>query len=65
MDFSLFPFELGYFFLGALVTRHWFLAQDLMAWIGLSITLILSVIVLSLETYFIEPWRVRYAERRT
>jgi peptidoglycan/LPS O-acetylase OafA/YrhL len=35
------------------------------AWIGLSVTLPLSVIALALETHFIEPWRGRLAALAT
>jgi peptidoglycan/LPS O-acetylase OafA/YrhL len=49
-------------FLAAEATRRWLLAEDLTAWIGLALTLILSAIALSLEMKFIEPWRARFAE---
>jgi peptidoglycan/LPS O-acetylase OafA/YrhL len=49
-------------YLAAELTRRWFLTEDLMAWIGLSLTLVLSAVVLTLEMRLIEPWRARFAE---
>jgi peptidoglycan/LPS O-acetylase OafA/YrhL len=59
-----YPFYILHVFclsLAAEATRHWLLAEDRTAWIGLSLTVILSAIALSLETQFIEPWRARFA----
>jgi peptidoglycan/LPS O-acetylase OafA/YrhL len=49
-------------FLAAEMTRNWRFAEECTAWIGLSLTLILSVIALALEMRLIEPWRARFAE---
>jgi peptidoglycan/LPS O-acetylase OafA/YrhL len=64
-----YPFYLFHYFL---IGCAWFIARHLfhtseysVAWIGLSLTLPLSVIALALETYFIEPWRGRLAAPMT
>jgi peptidoglycan/LPS O-acetylase OafA/YrhL len=61
-----YPFYIFHVFclnLAAEVTRLWLhVAEDSIAWIGLSLTLVLSAIALALAMHFIEPWRVRFAE---
>lgn len=45
--------------------RHWLHSSDYsIAWVGLGLTLMLSIIGLAIEIRFVEPWRVRFAERR-
>jgi peptidoglycan/LPS O-acetylase OafA/YrhL len=46
------------------IQKHWQLPVDSAAWIGLVVTLLLSVISLRLELRFVEPWRSRFAVRR-
>jgi peptidoglycan/LPS O-acetylase OafA/YrhL len=48
------------------VTQHWWHGpESSTAWVGLGLTLVLSAIGLALEVRFIEPWRVRLAERHS
>jgi peptidoglycan/LPS O-acetylase OafA/YrhL len=48
-------------FAGTIAAQWLHTSGDSIAWIGLFMTLTLSVIALTLETHFIEPWRGRLA----
>jgi peptidoglycan/LPS O-acetylase OafA/YrhL len=64
-----YPFYIFHMFalvLSAGVVRHWLhWSEDSIAWVGLGLTLALSAIGLVLEIRFIEPWRVRFADRQS
>jgi peptidoglycan/LPS O-acetylase OafA/YrhL len=48
-------------FAGAIAAKWLHTSEDSIPWIALFLTLTLSVIALTLETHFIEPWRGRFA----
>jgi peptidoglycan/LPS O-acetylase OafA/YrhL len=60
-----YPFYIFHYFSLAFagsIVAHWLhTSANSVAWIGLSLTLLLSVVALALETHFIEPWRGRFA----
>jgi peptidoglycan/LPS O-acetylase OafA/YrhL len=64
-----YPFYVFHYFLAGcarFIAAHWLhTSGSSVAWIALSLTLPLSVIALTLETRFIEPWRSRLATPAT
>jgi peptidoglycan/LPS O-acetylase OafA/YrhL len=63
-----YPFYIFHVFaiaVASFIVKHWLQCpESSVAWIGLGLTLVLSVNALTLETLIVEPWRARFAERR-